>query len=701
MNRIKFTTTRLFVAASIIFTLAAFTTTIRAQSPATDGNNLYSISDSLRFSDDSTKFSFVSLAVVNVTNIEELYAAVNNSANAGNQIVIAPGVYLLSVNAPGGVARPNGGRLELQENMSLRGVVGDRGAVVIDAINLPASSYSGVPQIMLTGAVRMGRGTNSIEWLTVRNAVRGSANIETELVSTGTAYIRVAHIASSNSQRGIDVRNIGAAAAGRVIEAEIVDNDLYNNRATAQGEGMRLINALGVTGGIIYATLSGNRSYNNYFGLLVENNRTNQSTITVFSSGDRFYENGLGALVGALSFNMTPSNGNTVNFTARGTSFENNNGFNFFDFGGLAVIAGENSNLGSGGIPNGVNNNTANVELRNCRFANNQLHDIVAIGARSLPASIGVPGINNRVRLRLLGTLVPVLETADSIPEYPGGMNSATIIRSPITSNFDYDDDGRADLSVFRPSNATWYIQPSNSGNFYGVQFGLPTDKLAPADYDGDGKTDIAVYRSGIWYLQRSQLGFLGFAFGLPEDVPQPADFDGDGRAEFAVWRPSNGTWYVFNLATNQSTSFQLGTSTDKPVVGDYDGDGRADYAVFRPSNGTWIIQRSRDGFTQIQLGEAQDKLVPADYDGDGKTDVAVFRPSEGNWYIRRNLTNTVQIVNWGLGSDALVPADYDGDGKADVAVFRDGIWYIRQTTNGINYAYFGLGSDKPTNQVQ
>jgi hypothetical protein len=702
MNRIKFTILRLFVAASIIFTLTASTVTIPAQTAAKVGNDLFSISESLNLpmvSSDSTKFSFVSLAAVNVTNIEELYAAVNNSNNAGNQIVIAPGVYLLSVTDPNGAARPNSGRLELQENMSLRGVFGDRGAVIIDAINLPLTSFNSAPPVPLTGAIRMGRGTNAIEWLTVRNAVPAPSNIETELASTAVANIRVAHIASTNSGRGLDVRNFGAAQAGRVINAEIVDNDFYNNKTSPQGEGFRIISAQGANGGIINATLAGNRSYNNYLGLLVENNRSNNSVSTVFSSGDRFYENGNAAVVGGgLSQNSTVANGNTVSFTAYGDSFENNNGFNNFDFGGLVVPAGENTS-----IPNGTSNNTVNVELRHCRFSNNQIHDIAAFGARSNPASIGQPGTNNRVRIRLIGTLVPIFETTDSVPNNPALMNSVTVIRSPVTPNFDFDGDGRADFSVFRPSNSNWYLNRMNGG-FDAVQFGLATDKLAPADYDGDGKTDIAVYRAGTWFLQRSQLGFLGFAFGLPEDIPQPADFDGDGRAELSVWRPSNGVWYVYNLATDQFTAFQLGASGDKPVVGDYDGDGKADFAIYR--NGTWYVQTSTLGFQTYRWGGSGDIPVPADYDGDGKTDFAVFRPSEGNWIISFSESGDFTRVGWGLAADALVPADYNGDGKTDVAVFRNGIWYIRllfapTTTDVVSYSYFGLGSDVPTNQVQ
>ena len=45
--------------------------------------------------------------------------------------------------------------------------------------------------------------------------------------------------------------------------------------------------------------ISDNRSYdNNTQDSLIEDNRSNFANITVSSSGDRFFENGLGALVG-------------------------------------------------------------------------------------------------------------------------------------------------------------------------------------------------------------------------------------------------------------------------------------------------------------------------------------------------------------------------------------------------------------------
>src|SRR5262245_21601418 len=62
-----------------------------------------------------------------VSNVADLYSAVNNPANAGAQVWIAPGTYTLVRNFP------NGGRLELQEGMSLIGQTSDPSFVVIDA----------------------------------------------------------------------------------------------------------------------------------------------------------------------------------------------------------------------------------------------------------------------------------------------------------------------------------------------------------------------------------------------------------------------------------------------------------------------------------------------------------------------------------------------------------------------------------------
>ena len=266
-------------------------------------------------------------------------------------------------------------------------------------------------------------------------------------------------------------------------------------------------------------------------------------------------------------------------------------------------------------------------------------------------------------------------------------------------SLYDFDGDGKSDISVFRPDSGVWYLLNSQSG-FTGSQFGISTDKIVPADYDGDGKTDLAVYRSGTWYIQRSSAGFTGVAFGAPDDIPQPADFDGDGKAELAVYRPSNGGWYVYNLATNQFTSAQFGAPTDKPVIGDYNGDGRADYAVYRPLNGTWYIARPggvpAQNFDSIQFGSADDKPVQADYDGDGKTDVAVFRPSSGTWYRLNSSNGQFTGMQFGISTDLPVAADYDGDGKADIAVFRDGIWYLNRTSAGFTGVQFGKAADQP-----
>src|SRR5262249_45241689 len=91
-----------------------------------------------------------------VSTVAQLYEAVNDATNAGATIVLAAGTYTLSAG------QPNGGRLDLQLDMSLVGVENDAGAATIDASTLLQSSFNF--KIGRTGIIRTGRGNNTIEW---------------------------------------------------------------------------------------------------------------------------------------------------------------------------------------------------------------------------------------------------------------------------------------------------------------------------------------------------------------------------------------------------------------------------------------------------------------------------------------------------------------------------------------------------------
>ncbi|HXH68778.1 MAG TPA: VCBS repeat-containing protein [Pyrinomonadaceae bacterium] len=313
----------------------------------------------------------------------------------------------------------------------------------------------------------------------------------------------------------------------------------------------------------------------------------------------------------------------------------------------------------------------------------------------------GTDAVNGTFLNALEGTTFgAALNTAYRIT-YRGGDGNDVAITRVNRAAFDFDGDGRADVSVFRPMGGFWYELLSRNGNFASQQFGASEDRIVPADYDGDARTDIAVFRpsNGVWYqLRSSDNTFNAVQFGTNGDIPVPNDYDGDGKADIAVFRPSNGTWYQLISIGNQFLARQFGISTDKPLVGDFNGDGIGDLAVYR--NGTWYLSESPGGiFRSVQFGLATDTPTPADYDGDGATDISVFRPSNGVWYrLNSGSNNSFASVQFGVAEDKPVPADYDGDGKSDVAVFRpsNGVWYLLRSTAGFSAVSFGQTGDKP-----
>jgi len=135
----------------------------------------------------------------------------------------------------------------------------------------------------------------------------------------------------------------------------------------------------------------------------------------------------------------------------------------------------------------------------------------------------------------------------------------------------DFDGDGTADISVFRPSTGNWFTLQSGSNTVFIDQFGQAGDIPVTGDYDGDRIADTAIYRPNVgqWWFKRSTNGSnFATTFGLSSDRPVPGDYDKDGKHDLAFFRQSTSEWFVARSSDDYASFFSapFGATGDIPV---------------------------------------------------------------------------------------------------------------------------------------
>ena len=385
---------------------------------------------------------------VYINNVDQLYMAINDPSNVGSMLVLAPGTYLLKPNYP------KAGRLELQHNMSLIGKSGNVHAVVIDVSGLPAASYvipptPTYPSQLRTGPIRIGNGYNAVEWITFTN---NPANILRSMIQTDIvakqnvsdpaplAQVRVAHTIIKNSSIGLNILNRDPSANGRVLEAEVEYNEIFNNTQPQFGSGVQIQNSQSVTGALITVNLKGNHFHGNRQGLNMFNSSSKgYNKIIARSISDRLEKNGLGLVLTAGLNSIEGTSqivGNTVDFEANATSIRYNGGspapLSNYIAGGIFISGGNVGRLASStGAPGTVISNSVEAIFKGCRIEDNLGNaDINVFGAYSSLSSPLPAGINNSSVLVLLGvSKQAIVNAVASFPVEPAGTNTVTVQR--------------------------------------------------------------------------------------------------------------------------------------------------------------------------------------------------------------------------------------------------------------------------------
>lgn len=280
-----------------------------------------------------------------ISTPEDLYATVNNPANEGVIIDLAPGTYFLTPLDANGVPRPNLGSLILQPGMVLRGhnqykdtdldgvwdpldpnqpeIYADPATeTIIDAGGL--TGLTGHMNVITLGSA------NSVERLTVRNNTAAGALIGVNLKpSVGGLQGFVSDCIVESGRRGLRASHFDSSFAG-LDSSAVFERNISRHHSGGFNLGIEVQNT-SVSNATWNVQLRNNRAYGNRIGAFVEILSSANAQASVLSWNNIYEKNAVGvALQGGrdsviLGF-PEGSNGCGLRFDSAGDAIWNNSG---------------------------------------------------------------------------------------------------------------------------------------------------------------------------------------------------------------------------------------------------------------------------------------------------------------------------------------------------------------------------------------
>ena len=264
---------------------------------------------------------------------------------------------------------------------------------------------------------------------------------------------------------------------------------------------------------------------------------------------------------------------------------------------------------------------------------------------------------------------------------WDSGINGGHTLDRIKTVSGDFDNDGRADIALFRqdPDGQVRLFNLRSDTNQYRTDWGgaeagtwaLNDARVVAGDFTGDGIDDVAAIvddQAGGWtaHVYPSTSGW----FSTPADLWHvqgsgtyawtssqmlAGDFTGDGKADLAVVQEEAGGHSTIRVHASTGSGFAAGSQW-------WDSSTDADPAGFAGNSAKYVVGNV--------TGSGADDIIALDHDGT-KTSVKVLA-ADGNTFASPvtwwdSDTGSPAGWNWG-GTTHLTLGDFDNDGHLDLA---------------------------------